>query len=124
MNNGVPFHGEVDSSLDTAELFTLYKAGGATSFVLGATDQIVITDLVMMASSLATITAFEDVDAGGTVTAGEVIAKHIAATAASLWCAVRFATVPHYCKIGVTPSLLCSGAVAHNAIIRGTVWRT
>lgn len=118
---GVPVHGEFSSANASAlteanSRILLYGAGSTTAVTLGANDQVMITDLTIVAGAALTATIYDGAD--NTAGAGEVIAKgSFGANGGVHECACS----PHYCQKGTWPKVLTSGAGQIDVIIRGTI---
>src|SRR5262249_31313702 len=124
---GRPFHGEFTNS-DASALteansrFTLYDcASTPTAITLGATERVLIPDVVInySGSTTRTIQVYDGADA--TVDAGE---KAWQGALAQNGDAQMTFLVPHHCKVGSYPKLKTSGAGQVDAVIHGVIINT
>jgi hypothetical protein len=120
---GLLFHGEVSSAdATTAVSATLYGTGSATAITVGATDQVVITDVVVSSGQALnyTTTVFDGAD--GSVGAGEVILAFSSKTAGTSTLACSSLT-PHVCPPGQTPRVISTGTGQVDVVLRGYIVR-
>ena len=122
-NIGVPFHGEFTSAdasaLDeTNSRMSLYGPGSVTAVTLDSNDQVIITDLKVIAGSALTVTIYD----GGntTVAAGERIDLSNFGANGGVF---EGMTTPHYCQKGTYPKVKTSGAGQIDVQIRGRIRR-
>ncbi|MGF1582376.1 MAG: hypothetical protein ACFCD0_23875 [Gemmataceae bacterium] len=120
---GSPFHGEF-SSTDASSLseanarFTLYKAGkaGNDSFTLSSDQQVVITDIQIMASVALTLTLFDGADSVST--SGEIVAQGDFGAGGGLTISLQ---TPHFCQKGTYPKVATDAAGQIDAFIHGVI---
>lgn len=128
MNNrytsGSLVHGEF-SSADASGLsepnarILLYGAGSTTAITLDTNDNVVITDILIVAAVALTVTVYDG--ANNSVAAGEVVAKgSFPATGG----AVLTLSAPHVCQKGTWPKVLTSGAGQIDVYLKGYIYRT
>jgi len=118
---GVPFHGEF-SSADASALseansrVLLYGAGSTTAVTVGTNDQVIVTDVMIVAGAALTVQVYDGAD--NTVGAGERIAQGNFAANGGLSHGGR---TPHFCQKGTWPKVKTSGAGQVDVIVRGTI---
>lgn len=116
---GQQIHGEF-ASADASALseansrITLYPAGSTSAITLGATDQVIVTDIIAVVSVALTVTLYDGTD--NTVDAGEQILK--GAFAANSGVGAE-SVVGHTCQAGTWPKVKTSGAGQIYVTIRG-----
>jgi hypothetical protein len=121
---GALLHGEF-SSADASGLseanarILLYGAGSTTAVTLDSNDNVVITDVLIVAAAALTVTVYDG--ANNTVGAGEVVAK--GSFPANGGAALNF-SAPHVCQKGTWPKVLTSGAGQIDVYIKGYIYRT
>lgn len=121
IQKGIRFHAEF-SSADPSALseansrFTLYGDGSTTAITLGASDQVIVTEVNSASGATNTISVYDGADA--TVDAGEKIA-YIRQTTVSQTFSL---TSPHYCQVGTYPKVK-GLAVQTDLVIHGYIYR-
>lgn len=118
---GTPFHGEFSSAnaagLDeTNSRFTLYGPSSTSAITLGASDQVIITDLIVQSGAALTVTVYDG--ANNVVAAGERIALGQFAANTNMPAGL---STPHFCQAGTYPKVLTSGAGQIDCLIRGRI---
>jgi hypothetical protein len=109
-NGQLPFHGEVSagSGVDGVE-YRLYPAGDNSPRTLGSTEQIVITDYMIVAAS-----GGEVIIAAGPNASGSVLAKGVVSAGGGFALSMES---PFYLPIGVTPVAYCSNGRVDSSIV-------
>src|SRR5262245_26644641 len=121
---GSPFVG-VFSSSDASGLsesnsrFTLTLAGRTTAYSLGATDQVLITDIDLTAGAALTVTLYDGSDT--TAGTGEQILKGNFAANGGI---SSHNLIAHACQQGSYPKVKTSGAGQIDCTIRGVLVRS
>ena len=100
---GEVIHGEFNSAdARVAGAMRLYNGDGQAR-VLGATERLVVTDVVIVAAAKMAVNVFSDNDADGAVDDGERILAGSVGDNGGI--AMSFVTTPRYCKRGITPKV-------------------
>lgn len=121
LQQGTPFHGEF-SSADASALseansrYALYAAGSTTALTLGSTQQVVVTDIFVLAGAALTVQVYDG--ANNTVGAGE---KLLQGNFGANGGVNEHAHIPHYCQVGTYPKVKTSAAGQIDSTIRGVI---
>ena len=117
---GSAVHGEFSSSnasslTEPQSRITLYGPASTSAVTLGASDYVVVTDVVITTGTSLTVTIFDGADA--TPDAGEVIYKGTVNGTAQFSALLT----PHYCQVGTWPHVKTSGSGQVDVVLRGTL---
>ena len=121
---GSPIHGEF-ASADASALtepnsrILLYGGGRTTAITLAATDQVIVTSIVVnLGATARTVTIYDGAD--NVADAGEVLSLTFPPVNGTV---VIPLIEPHFCQVGTWPKVITSGAGQVNVIIHGTIYR-
>jgi hypothetical protein len=120
---GRPFHGEFSSAnasglSEVNSRFALYAANSLSTITLAANEQVVITDIFVLAGAALTVTLYDGAD--NVVAGGEQVLKGNFAANGGV---AEVLGTPHYCQVATYPKVLTSGAGQIDCTIRGVIVR-